>query len=635
MQYLVQTRTIQHWFVKEHTQKKRRRSMLRLLKPLIRNANRTSRLYAAITITAPPKYNYKYNFISTLNNKDKIQNDILTFSPKTILALEELGIENPTTSQEKAIIHAVNGRDVAMFTRTGTGKTLAYALSAVEKLILSGNNYNNNKDDNNIINNNNDNIEKIHVKHSNENDETENNNVIDNNKNENNEIKNHQLIPHPKPKRPSILVIVPTRELCLQVSNVFKPFSHNLKFSMYNMQQDHIEKQRVKRLDRGVNVLISTPGRLKQHLDSNTLHLSKLEFVVIDEADTTINDFRDVRNILRSLLSRRIVDGPKKPKKKRPDCQFFLTSATANNAFLRDIRKKFVNIIEVIDNELHKSVPTLQTLNIKCGNLEKLIMLEKILTPEPTLIFCNNISSCRAIEHSLNSKGFDTGMYNSEMPPHLRKNSYRSFLKQEFDYLICTDIAARGLDILHVKHVINFDFPKTTSEYVHRAGRTARFGAKGKLTNLYTKREKELVHNILNPNVFVNRNSKGEGKARLETSVDIQTDIYRKRIASIEGRSDKLKKKIYMEDVNGDNRIRRQILGGGGNRRTINEPYNDNNDDSYLYDDYNKRKGKKYFGTKGRKYKHDFNTRVRGVVRKKRKQEQRRQEVERSKGRRR
>ena len=143
------------------------------------------------------------------------------------------------------------------------------------------------------------------------------------------------------------------------------------------------------------------------------------------------------------------------------------------------------------------------------------------------------------------------------------------------------------------------------------------------------------MHNILNPNVFVNRNSKGEGKARLETSVDIQTDIYRKRIASIEGRSDKLKKKIYMEDVNGDNRIRRQILGGGGNRRTINEPYNDNNDDSYLYDDYNKRKGKKYFGTKGRKYKHDFNTRVRGVVRKKRKQEQRRQEVERSKGRRR
>ena len=100
-----------------------------------------------------------------------------------------------------------------------------------------------------------------------------------------------------------------------------------------------------------------------------------------------------------------------------------------------------------------------------------------------------------------------------------------------------------------MKHVINFDFPKTTSEYVHRAGRTARFGAKGKLTNLYTKREKELVHNILNPDVFVNRNSKGEGKARLETSVDIQTDIYRKRIASIEERSDKLKKKIYM-DVN-------------------------------------------------------------------------------------
>ena len=184
-------------------------------------------------------------------------------------AIKDLGFIEPTPIQKEAIPYLINGdEDLIALAQTGTGKTAAFGLPIIEKI------------------------------------ETDR-------------------------KLPQTIILCPTRELCLQVSNVFKPFSHNLKFSMYNMQQDHIEKQRVKRLDRGVNVLISTPGRLKQHLDSNTLHLSKLEFVVIDEADTTINDFRDVRNILRSLLSRRIVDGPKKPKKKRPDCQFFLTSANS------------------------------------------------------------------------------------------------------------------------------------------------------------------------------------------------------------------------------------------------------------------------------------------------------------------
>merc|ERR1712224_650864 len=94
-----------------------------------------------------------------------------------------------------------------------------------------------------------------------------------------------------------------------------------------------------------------------------------------------------------------------------------------------------------------------------------------------------------------------------------------SFINKEFNLLICTDTAARGLDILHVTHVINFDFPKTTSDYVHRAGRTARFGAAGKLTNIYTNNERELVHHVLNPDVSVTRHS-GAGKTRLKTTLE-------------------------------------------------------------------------------------------------------------------
>ena len=138
-----------------------------------------------------------------------------------------------------------------------------------------------------------------------------NNNDDDNNNNNNNFVnteKNTNVndrsisIPRAEPSRPRMLVILPTRELCLQVSKVFKTFAHNLKFSVYNMQTTKNEKKRVKALKEGVDVLISTPGRIEQHRDSYSLHLSKVEFVIIDEADYLTPDAQaSLRNLMETF----------------------------------------------------------------------------------------------------------------------------------------------------------------------------------------------------------------------------------------------------------------------------------------------------------------------------------------------
>eukprot|EP00944_MAST-04C_sp_MAST-4C-sp1_P010453 g10453.t1 len=484
-----------------------------------------------------------------------------------------MAIDKPTPVQQKAVYFALKGRDVAMFTRTGTGKTLAFTVSAVEKMVLEDAKSRSDNAEND------EGVQKDSV-------------AVD---------AQNCKIKRAEPNRPRVLVVLPTRELCKQVSKVFKMFAHNLKFSVYNMQQVRSEKARDKALKGGIDVLVSTPGRIEQHRENGSLYMSNVQTVIIDEADTMINDFQEVRQLMRSLLSRRFdmdldsmnklgFTNPKrslrigvKKKKQRPECQFFLTSATASNSFLRDIRRKLTNIVEITDKSLHQLPSTLKINSIKCGNLEKLVTLENLVTSEPTLVFCNNINSCRAVEHALNNKGFKTGMYNSEMPAHVRESSFTSFVNKEFNLLICTDIAARGLDILHVTHVINFDFPKTTSDYVHRAGRTARFGATGNLTNIYTNNEKELVHHVLNPDVSVTRHS-GAGKTRLKTTLE-------KR---------------------GRNSVATESTGEGFENIVFHK---------------NLRRPKVQ-GTKGRKYKHDFNTRARGVVRKKR-QEERKLEVQR------
>ena len=373
-------------------------------------------------------------------------------------ALAEMGITEATHQQRRSVKHALDGRDVALFGRTGSGKTLAFVVPAVEKLVAD--------------------VETA-------------------------------TIELPEPCRPRVLVILPTCELCLQVAKVFKSFAHHMKFRVMAAQKKKNFRDRSRRMKEcGADVFVATPAQIERHRDDGSLFLSRVEMVVIDEADTTLVDFGAAKDVVRAVLAKRSAQDA-------IPCQFFLSSATAFPEFSKQIQKQFDNIVQIVDKDLHRPVDSLREVFLLCQNLMKLETLQTcIQTEEQTLVFCNNIASCRAIEHGLNERGFHVGTYHGEMPRLVRESVFNEFLSGDLKLLVCTDIAARGLDISNIEHVINFDFPRSTAEYIHRAGRTARFGAAGKLTNLYVKKEKRTVQDITSNFPREIKHSLGRGQRR-------------------------------------------------------------------------------------------------------------------------
>ena len=384
----------------------------------------------------------------------------LNLSKPCIKSLEEMGVDNATRLQEKSIRQGMSGSDVALFAKTGVGKTLAYSVPAVEKLWEKGNL----------------------------------------------SPGEQPYIPFPASCRPRVLVIAPTNELCDQITDVLKVFSHNMKFRVLCVKRNSRGKC-AEKLENGVDIVVSTPGQLDWHFQRGSLFLSKLEMLIIDEADTTIEDFKESDTLLERLLSRRNLKNAK-----NTSCQLFLASATADKSFSSTIRKRIKGIVEVAETNLHKTVQSLEQSFILCKNLTKLLVLKEHIGNEPTLIFCNTIPCCRAVQHDLSEHGYDAGMIHGKIPTLLRDQYFSDFKNEKTNILICTDVAARGLDIPNVAHVINFDFPKSGSDYIHRAGRTARFGSTGRLTNLYLKREKRIVDQINNAPEGMTHTWKVEGR---------------------------------------------------------------------------------------------------------------------------
>ena len=366
-----------------------------------------------------------------------------------VRALEGMEITEPTEIQAKAI--EIIGRgpgNVFVASHTGSGKTLAYLLPVIERMKRAE------------------------------------------------EEAGERLA---KPKRPKVVVTCPTRELAEQVAEVAKALSHVCKFSSYLVVGGKSLGKQKERLDSPIDVIIGTPGRLIKHVEQGNLFLGGVDSMVLDEADTLFEaGFGDeVKRLLR-------------PLKARPEGKTcVLVSATMPDRLRKLVDEELPDLQYVRTDSLHRSAPGLKHRFIDCpGDVDKMTVLEQIVAPEHRqgkrlMVFCNTLPSCIAVERTMYEADIRTVQYHGDMTSDARAEAMRDFIAADADdnlTMVCTDLAARGLDFgrMKVDHVVNFDFPLNSLDYIHRSGRTARAGSGGKVTNLVAKKDRVLAGEIDN-----------------------------------------------------------------------------------------------------------------------------------------
>ncbi|KAM1759709.1 hypothetical protein ACFX12_002666 [Malus domestica] len=404
----------------------------------------------------------------------------LGVSEEVIAAVREMGIEVPTEIQSIGIPAVLEGKTVVLGSHTGSGKTLAYMLPLAQLLRK---------------------------------DEAE---------------SGIQM----KPRPPRAVVLCPTRELSEQVFRVSKFVSHHARFRSTMVSGGGRLRPQEDSLNNPIEMVVGTPGRVLQHIEDGNLVYGDIKYVVLDEADTMFD--RGFGPDIRKFLV------PLKHRASKPGGQGFqtvLVTATMTKAVQNLIDEEFQGILHLRTSSLHKKIASARHDFVKISGAEnKLESLLQVLEPSlakgnRVMVFCNTLSSSRAVDHFLNENQISTVNYHGEVPAEQRVENLKKFKSNDGDCptLVCTDLAARGLD-LDVDHVIMFDFPLNSIDYLHRTGRTARMGAKGKVTSLVAKK------NLMLANRIEEAIKKNESLESL--SVDsVKRDIARSRITPQNGKN--------------------------------------------------------------------------------------------------
>ncbi|WP_252274875.1 DEAD/DEAH box helicase [Nocardioides sp. LMS-CY] len=288
-------------------------------------------------------------------------------------------------------------------------------------------------------------------------------------------------------KTPQALVLAPTRELALQVCEAFERYAAHLRgvhvLPVYGGQGYGVQ---LSALRRGVHVVVGTPGRIMDHLDKGTLDLSELRFLVLDEADEMLNMgfAEDVETILAET-----------PEEKN----VALFSATMP-AQIRRISKKYLrDPQEITVKNKTATASNIAQRYLMVSYPQKVDALTRILEVENfegMIVFVRTKNETEMLAEKLRARGFSAAAINGDVPQAVRERTVNQLKSAKLDILVATDVAARGLDVERISHVVNYDIPTDTESYVHRIGRTGRAGRSGDAISFVTPRERYLLKHI-------------------------------------------------------------------------------------------------------------------------------------------
>ncbi len=288
-----------------------------------------------------------------------------------------------------------------------------------------------------------------------------------------------------KGKGLQVLIVTPTRELAEQIGFVFRKFSEYKKFNISRIYGGISIEPQIREL-RYAEIVVGTPGRILDHIQRGTINLSKIKTLILDEADRMLDMgfIEDVEHIIKSC-----------PK----DRQTLLFSATISPD-IDEIAKRYMKDPAKASAEDYVDPTKMTQVFYDTDSKAKFSLLVHLLKGEQSglvMVFCNTRQNTEFVATNLKFNGINALAIHGGLSQQKRNGILKSFHKKEVYVLVCTDVAARGLDIKGVSHVYNYDIPKTSKEYIHRIGRTARAGEEGRVVNILSERDYDNFRNVL------------------------------------------------------------------------------------------------------------------------------------------
>ncbi len=350
----------------------------------------------------------------------------LGLSEVGVQQLEKLGFTTPTTIQIQAIPELLAGRDVVGQSQTGTGKTAAFSVPMLERI-------------------------------------------------------------DPKSRGVQALILTPTRELASQVADAIRDFSGNRRFRILTVCGGQSMERQIRELQRGVQIVVGTPGRVIDLLERNDLKLDQVSWVVLDEAD--------------EMLSMGFIDDVKKILKQAPATRQTACFSATMPRPIRDLINQFLKSPATVTVEQPKATPSRieQRVYLVPRGWTKAKALQPIMEmedPEAALIFVRTRKAAAELTSQLQAAGHSVDEYHGDLSQSQRERLLARFKGGQVRWVVATDIAARGLDVDHLTHVINYDLPDQAESYIHRIGRTGRAGKTGTAITLIQPFERRKLYLI-------------------------------------------------------------------------------------------------------------------------------------------